>query len=142
MADLIKSLGFFRPSIQQHTYEYIVQDEFINWLNTSPSLENQRICHWLVRSPTSQFSALDLIAHPNVDATGWHRDKNVGTLNFKLIIWASNKPTEVLLPNLKTYSARPYEVVSVPNHMVKHRTPEMDIRTARKRWFARAYVMN
>lgn len=142
MTDLVKSLGFFRPLIEQHTYEYTIQHEFINWLNASSSLKNQRICHWLVRSPASQFSALDLMIRPNIDATDWHRDKNVSTLNFQLIIWASNKPTEVLLPNLKIYSARPYEVVSVPNQSVKHRTPEMDIRTARKRWFARAYVVN
>jgi hypothetical protein len=52
------------------------------------------------------------------DVSMWHQD---GGSNPYFGVWATNAPTEVLLPDGRVYRPEPYHLIFIENRTVKHR---------------------
>lgn len=54
------------------------------------------------------------------DVSEWHKDNLV--LGQFFAVWATNAPTEILLPSGDVYRPQPFHLIMVDNRLVHHRT--------------------
>lgn len=115
----VECLGTFRPSILQSE---VIEAEIRPLL---PSCcQRERIG---VRTP------MGIVPHP--DNLEWHHDGGgVDGEVRHMIVWASEKPTELLLPNGVHYTPAPFALTLFNNDVVKHRQPQNT--NEHTRWFA------
>lgn len=71
---------------------------------------------------------------PHPDNLEWHQDGGgaAGTTHH-MVVWASETPTELRLPDGRLFTAEPYEIVWFDNTVCWHRQPTGT--NEQRRWF-------
>lgn len=73
-------------------------------------------------------------ATPASDNLHWHQDGGGPLGNTRhMILWASEQPTELRLPDGEECTGAPYEMIWIDNYVVFHRQPSGTDET--RRWF-------
>lgn len=113
-------LGRFIPSLLQAE---VIEAELRPLL--PPCCQRERIS---VRIPHQAAPA------PHPDGLEWHQDGGgaAGTTHH-MVVWASEKPTEIRTSDWKLVPARPYDIVWFDNTRCCHRQPRGTDET--RRWF-------
>lgn len=115
----VRVLGVFVPSALQSE---VIEAELPPYLPACCARE--RIS---VRIPDARVTA-----HP--DNLEWHHDGGgtQGTIRH-MVVWASEQPTELRLPDGTEFTGQPYELVWFDNDVVFHRQPRGT--DEGRRWF-------
>lgn len=115
----VRVLGAFLPSALQSE---AIEHELPPYLPACCARE--RIS---VRIPDARVTA-----HP--DNLEWHQDGGgpAGTIRH-MVVWASEQPTELRLPDGSTFTGEPYSLVWFDNDVVYHRQPRGT--DEGRRWF-------
>lgn len=53
----------------------------------------------------------------------WHKDGVIPQEWPYMIVWATENPTQVLLPNMEVYQPEPFQAMLLDNRLVQHRRP-------------------